>query len=163
MKRYYVKLLCKGTIGIKYNGIRDIFIVLIIFIFIHTSIAQVSDGVPPNSDSIIPALNFKDADIRDVIRGIAFEYETNIIIDNEINKRISIALFNVTVFNAVKLIATDNGFDFGYDSDRFYIKTIPVKEPPPPVESLPEITYTKGKLSVHLDNVKLEKFVDGLR
>lgn len=120
-------------------------------------------GKPPNSNSIIPALNFKDTDLRDVVRGIAFEYETNIIIENDVNKRISIALFNIPVFNAVKVIATDNGLDFSYDESRFYIKNRAAVIPPPPKEFFPEVAYSKGKLSIRLQNTELVKFVDELR
>lgn len=131
--------------------------------FIISCNAQDTLSTPPNSNLIIPALNFKDTDIRDIVRGIAFEYETNITIDNDISKRISIALFNLNVFDAVKIIATDNGFEFKYNTERFIISKAQVEIPPPPVENIPEVTFTKGKLSVILENVKLDKFIEALR
>ena len=41
--------------------------------------------------------------------------QTNIMIENQVNKKISVALFNITLFEAVKIIAEDNGFEFSYD------------------------------------------------
>ncbi|MBK7980275.1 MAG: hypothetical protein IPK06_09835 [Ignavibacteriae bacterium] len=99
--------------------------------------------IPPNSYSIIPALNFKDTDIRDIFRGIALEYETNIMLDNQINKRASVALFKICVFDAVKIIAEDNDLEFAFDENRFFVKTkviIPPK-PPEPLNFLNQLLY----------------------
>ncbi|MCU7526444.1 MAG: hypothetical protein HF308_18350 [Ignavibacteria bacterium] len=118
---------------------------------------------PPNSREVIPALNFKDTDLRDILRSIAFEYHTNIVVDNSINGRASAALFNVSVLNAIEMIARDNGYDFSYDSLRFYIKPMKVKLPPPVPEYEPEVQFNKGKLSLKLMNADVNKFVEKLR
>ena len=119
-------------------------------------------NLPPNSESIVSAINIKDTDIRDVFRSIALEYETNIVVENDVNKKISISLFNIKLFDAVKVIAIDNGFDFEYDKDRFFISNIKKEVPiPPPAE--PKVEFTRGKLSVDLTNVELKSFVNKLR
>ncbi|MDP4196303.1 MAG: hypothetical protein Q8940_14700 [Bacteroidota bacterium] len=118
---------------------------------------------PPHSMDTIPALNFKDTDIRDILRSIAYEYQTNIVIDNSINNRISAALFNVTLFSAVKMIAMDNGFDFSFDNERFYIRPKKTVVPPPPVEPEPEVSFNQGKLSIKLNNADINRFVNKLR
>lgn len=118
---------------------------------------------PPNSDRIIPALNFKDTDLRDLLRSVAFEYHANILIDNRINTRVSTALFNISVFDAVKMIAEDNGFEFSYDAQRLYIKPVMEKIPPASPEPEPEIIFAENKLSLRLDNVDIQKFITGLR
>ncbi|HEX2961747.1 MAG TPA: hypothetical protein VHO43_08145 [Ignavibacteriales bacterium] len=118
---------------------------------------------PPNSREVIPALNFKDTDLRDILRSIAFEYHTNIVVDNSINGRASAALFNVSVLNAIEMIARDNGYDFSYDSLRFYVKPMKVKLPPPVPEAEPEVQFNKGKLSLKLMNADINKLVEKLR
>ena len=109
-------------------------IVLLLFLIINFNNygQQSNNGLPPNNNSVIPALNFKDTDIRDVLRSIAYDDQTNIVIENDITSKISVALFNVSVFNAIKIIAEDNGFVFSYDSLRFYVKTKKVEPTPPP-------------------------------
>jgi type IV pilus assembly protein PilQ len=119
--------------------------------------------MPPNSNSNIPALNFKDTDIRDVLRSVAMEFETNIVTDNSINNKISVSLFNIDVFNAVKIIATDNGFEFSYDSQRFFVKLKNKIVPPPPPEKEPIINFTDNKLSITLEDVEISKVIEKIR
>lgn len=138
--------------------------ILFMLVFCMNGLAQPdSVKLPPNGSAIIQALNFKDADIRDVIRSIAFEYKTNINVDNKINARISTALFNVNVKDAVRMIAEDNGYEFGYDNQRFYIKPAAPKTPPPVPEAQPEIVYSEGRINIKLNNVEVARFVEKLR
>lgn len=118
---------------------------------------------PPNSKSIITALNFKDTDVKDVLRSIAYEYKTNISVDNNITTKISTALYNLDLFSVVKLIAEDNGLQFNYDSKRFIVKKKEELPAPKPEEPIPDVAYEKNKLSLKLDNVDVNKFVDELR
>ena len=101
-----------------YNYIVIIFFITPVLLFSQ----QDSLKHPPNSNSIITALNFKDTDIKDVLRSIAYEYKTNIIVDNNVSVKISTALYNLDLFSVVKMIAEDNGLEFGYDSKRFVVK-----------------------------------------
>ena len=120
---------------------------------------------PPNSLNVIPVLNVKDTDIRDVLRGIALEYQTNIVVDNRINSRISAALFKISVIDAIQIIAEDNGFNFYYDSQRFYVTTPPEITQPKPIEPEPLISYNEGenKIDIELHDVDIQKFVKKLR
>lgn len=138
-------------------------VLLICLIYINGYTQTDSLKLPPNAGMIVHALNFKDADIRDILRSIAFEYKTNINVDNKINARISTALFNVSVKDAVRMIAEDNGFEFGYDTHRFFVKPVAEKIPPPPPEALPEIVYNDGKVDIKLNNVDVVKFIEKLR
>jgi type IV pilus assembly protein PilQ len=122
-----------------------------------------NSGMPPNYDKIIPALNFKDTDARDIFRSIAYEYKTNIVIENTINNKISVALFNLPVMDALKIIAGDNGFVFGYDSMRFSIKSKIVDTPKAAPVQLPVISYEKGKLNVSATDVDIQTFISTLR
>ncbi|HEX3072196.1 MAG TPA: hypothetical protein VHP30_01165, partial [Ignavibacteriales bacterium] len=120
---------------------------------------------PPNYNQIIPALNYKDADLRDIIRSIAYEYKTNVVIDNAVNMRASIALFNIELMSALKIIAEDNGLVFSFDENRFFIKqrqTLPPPEPPAPEMRL-IVNYSKGKLELDLKNADINLLIDELR
>ncbi|MBI1937424.1 MAG: type II secretion system protein GspD [Ignavibacteriales bacterium] len=139
---------------------------IILLLFIPQSLLfsqQDSLKYPPNSKSIVIALNFKDSDVKDVLRSIAYEYKTNIVVDNNITTRISTALYNLDLFSVVKIIAEDNGLDFSYDNKRFIVKKKEEKILPKPEEPRPEIIYDKRKITMKLDNVDINKFVDKLR
>jgi len=150
MKKLYMKLL--------------ISIFLVISINIIGQIENVG-GRPPASESVIPALNFKDADIRDLLRGIAVQYQTNIFIDNRINYRVSLSLFEVSVFDAVRMIAEDNGLDFSFDKNRFYIKQLEPKAKPTPKMPDPVVYYNKEDdlITLKLTNTDIGNFVNLLR
>ncbi len=154
MRKYYVKH--------YYKILLVILILLIPYLAITPQI--INSETPPNSDKIIPMLNFKDTDIRDVLRSLAFEYETNVVIDKDLNTRISVALFNITVFDAVKIIATDNGYNFKYDDKRFFVELPKPPEPPPPQEpeEILNVSCLNNIINIEVKNVEIQSFIDEL-
>ncbi|MBL1214639.1 MAG: hypothetical protein HND52_14895, partial [Ignavibacteriae bacterium] len=128
----------------------------------NVNVLQTDKGIPPNSQVIIPSLNYKDADIRDILKSIALEYQTNIAIDNQINKRITISLFDLRVYDAVKIIAEDNHFDFKHDSLRFTISMKNLIANNEKSNSQCEISVIKDMLNMNLRNVSIEQFVSTL-
>ncbi|MBN2571331.1 MAG: hypothetical protein JXA68_04325 [Ignavibacteriales bacterium] len=143
-------------------------IVFLMLFYSITALAMPLDSLrkPPNSNEQIQALNFKDTDIKDIMRTVAYDYKTNISFDNNISIKISIALFNLTVFDALKIIAQDNGLQFSYDENRFIITLLKVEPPPPPkvIESEPEINYyeEENKIDVKAHDVEINKFIQRL-
>lgn len=144
-------------------------ILLIIFFAIllaasSTLSQNLENDSPPNSDKIISVLNFKDTDIRDVLRSIAFEYETNVMIDKDLNARISAALFNITVFDAIEVITIDNGYKFRYDAKRFFVELPKPEEPPPPPkpEEILKISYSNGIIDIEAENIPIQSFLTEL-
>ena len=154
----------------KYNGKQcwNLFnISLFVFIVIsHLNYSQ-SDSVkyPPNSRQIIPVLNFKDTDIRDILRSIAYEYQTNIVIDNQLNQKISMTLFNTKLVDVLKIISEDNNLEYSFDSQRFFIKQKREKQTPPltPPEPEPQIIFNNGRISISLNNIDIQNVVNQLR
>jgi type IV pilus assembly protein PilQ len=141
---------------------------IILIIIIDLQILGQPDSVkyPPNSSQIIPVINFKDTDIRDVLRSIAFEYQTNIVVDNQLNQKISIALFKTKLSDALKIISEDNNLDFSFDTRRFFVRQKKEKQttpPPAPQEPEPQIFYNNGRISISLNNADIQKVVNKLR
>ena len=142
----------------------------ILFFFLFVLICNTAFGqlpvdtlqMPIHSMALIKSLNFKDTDIRDVLRSIAYEYDVNIVIDNQVNQKISVALFNVRVFEALKIIADDYNLEFRYDQNRFFYKKPVEKEKPVPSESEPDITEQNGLLTIKLANVEINRFINAL-
>ncbi len=67
------------------------------------------------------SLNFKNAEIKDVITAIAKEANINIVIANNISGTVSIYLDNVTLKNALKNITKSNGLSYSIEDDLIYI------------------------------------------
>lgn len=139
-------------------------ILLVLILVTATKSQNVDTYTPPNSDKLIPALNFKDTDIRDILRSIAFEYETNIVMDKNLNVRISVALFNLSVFDAIEIIAKDNDLIFKYDEKRFFVELPKPEEPPPPPKptEILDIRYARGKVDIEAENIPIQSFVNEL-
>ena len=138
--------------------------ILLVLILVTATKSQNDTYTPPNSDKLIPALNFKDTDIRDILRSIAFEYETNIVMDKNLNVRISVALFNLSVFDAIEIIAKDNDLIFKYDEKRFFVELPKPEEPPPPPKptEILDIRYARGKVDIEAENIPIQSFVNEL-
>lgn len=141
-------------------------ILIILFLLFIAEVHSQTEILPPNSESIVSAINIKDTDIRDICRSIALEFETNILIDNDISKKISVSFFNIRLFDAVRLIALDNGMDFKFDKDRFLISNKKIEKPlppPPPAPEEPTVEYSREKLTVSLNDIDLSLFINKLR
>ena len=151
MMRYYVKR-CYKTY-------------FLLFLISSSLVIAQNDSLkyPPSSKSNVAALNFKDTDIKDILRSLAYEYKTNIMVDNNIATKISTALYNVELFNVIKMIAEDNGLEFSYDGKRFFVRKIVEKPLPKPIEPEPEIDYSSGKISIKINDIEVNKLVEKLR
>jgi len=143
------------------------FLFLTVILFQNIILAQTADSssYPPNSYEKIHAINFKNIDIKDLLRGLALEYKTNIVIENKINQNVSVALFDVNVYQAVEMIAKDNGLIFSFDKNRFYLKTPEEKGPAPKMENEPYVAYhpDTDKIDLVLDDVLLSTLAQKLR
>lgn len=154
MKRSYVKLWFS--------------IILIIgLLVINTNADGDTKKYPPNSTQVIESLSFKDTDLKDIARAIAYQYRTNVTIDNSISKKVSISLNLLSVHDALLILATDNECVFKYDSVRYVIAAQKVKKlvEKPKEESQPRLNYyaDNNTIDMILNKVELETFVDRLR
>ena len=105
-------------------------------------------------------LNFKDTDLRDIFRAMSVQHGLNIFLDNSINKRTTIALSKVQVYNAIKFLCEQNSVLLNYEGGIFKIEPPPPPpkpEPPPP--KIPIVSYEGHLLSVQLKDDDLEKTI----
>ena len=157
-------LLMKRSLVKHYNKFA---LILFMMLNLHTPIFGQVDSLvyPPNSLQVIPSLNFKNADIRDVLRAIALEYKTNIVVDNNVDSKISVALFKISVIDAIEIIAVDNNYEFDYDANRFFVKTASEKPKPKPFVPKPRIKYyaEEDKIDLQLFDTDIRAFVELIR
>lgn len=120
---------------------------------------------PPNSSTIIDELNFKDTDVRDILRSLAFEFKTNIWIDNEINERVSVALYNIQLIEAIKIICLDNNLNLEISENRFVVSKQKQLKPPPPIAKKPYVKYNSSEniITLELEGVEIGSFINELR
>jgi type IV pilus assembly protein PilQ len=111
----------------------------------------------PKGATELTNISFKDTDVRDIFRALSFQHNLNVFVDNSINKRATISLNRVRVYDALKFICDQNSLVLNLDGGIFKVLPSAKAEPPPP--KIPWIDYDRGLLSVKLKNDDLEQVV----
>jgi type II secretory pathway component HofQ len=94
----------------------------------------------PVSDTIkIPVLDFKNADIRDVLRGLGMQYGLNIFTDPDVQGPVTLYLTNVTLRSAIDFIVKRSGNAYAVESG--IVKVYKYKALPPPPPPKPPATF----------------------
>ncbi len=109
------------------------------------------------------SISFKDTDIRDVFRALGYEHGLNIFVDNAVNRKVTISLSSVPVYEAVKFLCEQNGLLLSVEGGIFKIL-----QPPPPVilkvpPRPPDVTYRDGKLSIDAKGEDLSSVIGALQ
>lgn len=93
------------------------------------------------------SLDFKNTDIRDVLRALASQAGVNMIIENDVSGTISISLNRVTFTDALNIITSTNQLTYTHTDKVYTVKRLH--------HSLLNIDFQDGLLSVEASNVKL--------
>ncbi len=109
--------------------------------------------------AIIDLLDFKNTDLRDVVRSIAAKYNLNIIVEEGITKRVTLHLVRLPVHEALEFIAQQYELVLKKQGAIYYINKPVVQTPPPPPM---DINYKNARLSINVENVELGVFVKAL-
>jgi type IV pilus assembly protein PilQ len=122
---------------------------------IDTSIiAENVSSFPIDSNAIVPQLDFRNADLRDIFDALAKTYNLNIWIDDKVQGKTTLHLVNVSLNSVFEFLAEQN--QLIYEKSGNIIKVY--KAPLPPPEPL-KISYSLGFLSVDLKDADLEEVV----
>jgi type II secretory pathway component GspD/PulD (secretin) len=108
----------------------------------------------PVADSIkVPVLDFKNTDIRDVLRALGMQYNVNIYIEPDVTGEVSLYLVDVTVKSAIDFIIKRK--NFSYVVENGIVKVFKPKEVPPPPPPAPAkvFTMTNGLLTVDVKDL----------
>jgi type II secretory pathway component GspD/PulD (secretin) len=97
-------------------------------------------------------LDFKNTDIRDVLRALANQAKINVIIDNEITGKVTLHLAKVTLNEALDTIAKN--YNLTYIRSQNVINITPVD-----LSSL-QVEYTDGQLTVDAKEVLIKKLFE---
>jgi type IV pilus assembly protein PilQ len=139
---------------------------LFLYSIISTSVlAQQTDSLKfiteqiPKGARDSTTLSFRDTDLRDIFRALAAQHNLNVFVDNSINKRSTISLSRVRVYDALKFICEQNNLLLTLEGGIFKITPAPqpkIEAPPP---KIPWIYYENELLSVQLKDDDLESVV----
>ncbi len=136
-----------------------------LFIFC-TAIAVYAEDVLqdlPISDSLmISSLNVKDTEIRDLLQGLAVQYDLNLFLDPEVKGPVTVNFNKQKLKDALQILLSRNGYIYSVDHGVISVrKPLPKAPPPPPKpkELRFEIIWEKNLLSVDVEKAPLEKLV----
>ncbi len=115
--------------------------------------------VLPQAAKDTTSLSFKDTDIRDIFRALSYQHGLNIFVDNAVNKRTTISLNQIRVYDAIKFLCAQNNLVLQLEGGIFKISPAPQAKVIPPPPKIPFIYFDKSGLSVELKNDDLEQVV----
>jgi type II secretory pathway component HofQ len=97
-------------------------------------------------------LSIRDADIRDVLQGIAMQNGINIIPDISVTGNITINLQNVPFESGLKLLLESNGFEYEKQDKVYFVKKKNT------VAKL-EVTFQDNKLTINAENADIKQLL----
>jgi type II secretory pathway component GspD/PulD (secretin) len=104
----------------------------------------------PGPDTIkIPVLDFKNTDIRDILRGIGMQYNINIFLEPEVSGGLSLYLTDILVKRAIDFVVKRG--NFAYTVENGIVKVYKYKEAPPPPPKKPEAAFRAHDGLVDID------------
>jgi len=135
---------------------RIVFLLVLPLILVPRLCAQQSlaDSSSARKEQLL-SLDVKDTDLRDVIRMISKGYNLNIIIDHNVNGKLTLHLSDVPIMEGLRKIAESNGLDVVLDGSVYRIQKA--------VEQYKSmIKYSDGKLTVDVYNMDAKEFLKEL-
>jgi type II secretory pathway component GspD/PulD (secretin) len=99
-------------------------------------------------------LDFKNADIKDVLRVLAVQNGANFLIDNEVSGTITIHLTKVTFEAALNMIAQSNNLEYTEDNNVYRITQID--------RGFFDVDYNDGLLTIAASNAKLGLLIEAI-
>ncbi|MFP4013110.1 MAG: hypothetical protein ACLFVQ_03420 [Chitinispirillaceae bacterium] len=101
------------------------------------------------------SLDVKDTDLRDVIRMISKGYNLNILLDQDVQGKVTLHLSDVPIMEGLRQIAESNGLEVIRDGSVYKIHKAPLQH-----KSM--IRYIDGKLTVDVQNTEIKEFLKEL-
>lgn len=123
------------------------------FIFIQICIMLLFPVLCFSEEEQLVNLSCKDADIRDVLRGLAIQYGINIIPDNNVNGNVTIHLQNVPFEIGLQTLLETNGFEYEKSNGVYLVHTKQLNN------NNFEISITDGKLSIDAENIDVNQLL----
>ncbi|MEO1633069.1 MAG: hypothetical protein AAFU38_20045, partial [Bacteroidota bacterium] len=104
----------------------------------------------------IGTLNFRGADLRDVLRAIAAESGLNLIVDDAVQGRVTVNFQDVAVIDALRFLAEEYRLALVQTGSIFRVR-VPTPSPPPapPPPPDPVVLFAEGRLTLDLETTPL--------
>ena len=138
----------------SFNGINVFFLLQYCLIYFLSAYAGIGPDsvVQQQNKIIIKKLDVKNADLKDVARLLAGEYHINIIVDENVNKRVTFHFSNISFEDFLKFLEADDQLVIEKFGNIYRIKRAPLAPEPGPPEKAWKIDFEDGYLTVDLQD-----------
>lgn len=113
--------------------------------------------VPENLFQKVENLNVSNIDSRDFLRALGRQYDVNLIVDNTINRQVTLRLSDVSVIEVLIFVCQEYNLSLTQTGQVFRVREYNEPEPEPIIAE-PFINYENEFLSVDLEEVELSVF-----
>lgn len=96
--------------------------------------------------------DFKDADVRDVLRTIGVQCGINIVVDKDVQGKITVHLENVVVEEGLSMMLVANGFSLEKRENYYFVRK-------GEKERKKEITASKDRLTLDVKNIPIDELI----
>ncbi|MEO1632844.1 MAG: hypothetical protein AAFU38_18900, partial [Bacteroidota bacterium] len=120
------------------------------------AIIELEDRLPRAALEQIGTLNFRGADLRDVLRAIAAESGLNLIVDDAVQGRVTVNFQDVAVIDALRFLAEEYMLALVQTGSIFRVR-VPTPSPPPapPLPPEPVVLFAEERLTLDLEATPL--------
>ena len=106
----------------------------------------------PITDTTRITFDFKDADVREVLRAISIQAGVNIVADKDVDGRITVHLEKVRLEDGLRMMLQANGFSFERKEDHYLVKKTEK-------ERKKDIVATPGRLTLDIKNIPVDELL----
>ena len=115
------------------------------------------DALPGAAFISAENLNVSNVDVKDLLRGIGRQYDINVLVDNNINRDVTLRLSELTVIEALIQICQEYDLTLNQTGQIFRINEYLPSLPEPVVEES-VIQFEDGRLNLDLKDIELRVF-----
>ncbi|MCG8372304.1 MAG: secretin and TonB N-terminal domain-containing protein, partial [Balneolales bacterium] len=101
-------------------------------------------------------INVQDIDSRDFLRALGRQYNVNVLVDNRLNRRLTLRLSEVSIIEVLIFVVQEHGLSLNQSGQVFRIREYIPPEPEPEIIE-PEIAYENNLLTIDLVEVELSE------
>jgi len=96
-------------------------------ILLSFCLAASAYAIPSKKNEPAPktlTLDFKEGDVRDILRAIGTQFKLNIVVDQNVTGNVTVHLENAPVVEGLKMLLESNGYSIEQKGDIFYVRKL---------------------------------------
>ncbi|HNX38107.1 MAG TPA: secretin and TonB N-terminal domain-containing protein [Candidatus Cloacimonadota bacterium] len=114
--------------------------------------ANIRQALSQNYFANIERINVKDMELRDILRGLSYQYNLNLAVDNSISQLVTISLSNISVIDLIEFVCSEYALQAKLIGSVMKISPVPIVDQTPKLNDDMYINVQGDTLSVDIRN-----------